>query len=268
MLFRYNQILIKTRQISGLVLISQVYLIISMYRFDSMNHKSWVYAKRPPSPQIRPQTPQEQIYWQELHRKQAQISPCSYSAQKERSVIGVRLHLTHQDETSMQDLNWLKQQFSEANRLFKQINVCFKVIHIQAHSSSDWHMKTRKQRTQLGYDSGQVSRLKKGQIDLFIVGRLDDVDRENTQIRGVHWRDPAHRRSRRWIILSRIAQPKVLAHELGHYFSLPHSKYTLSIMNKTPRDVPIKKRGFVKQELRQMRIFYKKMRQTAHLVPL
>jgi len=42
----------------------------------------------------------------------------------------------------------------------------------------------------------------------------------------------------------------VLAHELGHFFGLPHSKYPVSIMNKTPRDdPPHAERGFHAKEL-------------------
>ena len=61
--------------------------------------------------------------------------------------------------------------------------------------------------------------------------------------------DPKDRKGKRWIILSRIARAKVLAHELGHYFDLPHSKYPESIMNKKPRKTPpMAKRGFVPAE--------------------
>ena len=218
-------------------------------------------------PSSTPHLSKKQRYWHNLKHKNTQLSSCP-SSNKRTNMIGVRLHVTHKNETSEQDIKWLKKQFKEANTLFKQLNICFKVVHVSEHPRSDWHMKTRQQRTQLSYQSTQRSRLTKGQIDLFIVGRLDDVDLENTQIRGVHWRDPAHRQSRRWIILSRIAQPKVLAHELGHYFSLPHSRYPLSIMNKTPRDIPMKKRGFVESELRKMRRFFEKMRRTHHLIPL
>ena len=68
------------------------------------------------------------------------------------------------------------------------------------------------------------ARLESGAINLFIVDRLDDIDIPGEQIRGVHWRDPKARTRKRWIFLSRIAGAMVLAHELGHYFSLPHSK--------------------------------------------
>mgnify|MGYP004161725649 CR=1 FL=1 len=52
---------------------------------------------------------------------------------------------------------------------------------------------------------GRISgRIERGRIDLFIVNRLNDVDIEGAEIRGVHWRDPKDRKGKRWIILSRI----------------------------------------------------------------
>ena len=127
-------------------------------------------------------------------------------------------------------------------------------------------MKTRKQRTALGRRAGA---LKRGLIDLFIVGRLEDVDQPGSFIRGVHWRDPKARKKKRWIILSRIAKQVVFAHELGHYFSLPHSEFSHSIMNKTPRETPpMSDRGFVKSEIAKMKRARQKMFKTGHLIKL
>ena len=258
------------------VCILRTLAILSFLCFSSLTYSS---PSSSPSPLKPGEKPGDQ-YWSMIQQRRMEISSCSHTKETHLDIpspipqpspmytIGVRIHLTHKNEQSTDDLKWLKLQFKEANLLFKQINVCFKVIAIQKHPLTDWHMQTRKQRTQLGYTYDQKSRLTSGQIDLFIVGRLDDVDRKDAQIRGVHWRDPKNRQRRRWVILSRIAQSKVLAHELGHYFSLPHSRYSLSIMNKTPRKVPMKRRGFVEQELKQMRQFFKKMRKNGHLIPL
>ena len=69
------------------------------------------------------------------------------------------------------------------------------------------------------------------------------------QIRGVHWRQRSNI-DKRWVILSGIAQSTVMAHELGHFFGLPHSSHRRSIMNKTPReDPPWDERVFVDEEL-------------------
>ena len=95
--------------------------------------------------------------------------------------------------------------------------------------------------------------LARGEIDVFVVSRLGDIDVLGEEIRGVHWRDPRDPKRLRWILLSRISQPLVLAHELGHYFSLPHSTEPMSIMNKAPRALPpVSERGFTRGEYARM----------------
>lgn len=233
-----------------------VYVLFGVYFYSVLS----VSVSRADETQIRSFTT--------LSQKQDQIASCSSTSKYQ---IGIRVHLSYHPqsaESSNSDLKWLQKQFKAANQLFETLRVCFQVSELFLHPSQDWHMKTRKQRTRLEKDHLGKSRLKKGLIDLFIVGRLDDVDRADTQIRGVHWRHPKDRQNRRWIILSRIAQSKVLAHELGHYFSLPHSRFDLSIMNKTPRKTPMKKRGFVSSELKKMRRALKKMLKTKHLMNL
>ena len=163
------------------------------------------------------------------------------------------------------DQTWLQAQLKEAQALFGQVGLCFRFSLERSLPQSESIMKTRTQRTRLGRLKG---RLHRGQIDLFIVNKLADVDVPNTEIRGVHWRDPKDRKNKRWIILSRIARPKVLAHELGHYFDLPHSKYPKSIMNKKPRkQPPMSKRGFVQAEYSIIQRAWKRMKKTGHLKP-
>jgi len=89
-------------------------------------------------------------------------------------------------------------------------------------------------------------------IHVFITGQLDDVDQPGEVIRGVTW----HRRGgdHKYVILSTVAPERVLAHELGHVFGLPHSEYAISIMNKRPRtEPPIEQRAFADAELAAMR---------------
>ena len=163
------------------------------------------------------------------------------------------------------DQLWLSAQLREANALFAHLKVCFWIQEVESLSSRDGVMKTRTQRTQLGRTQG---RIKRGRIDLFIVNRLNDVDVQGAEIRGVHWRDPQNRDQNRWIILSRIARPKVMAHELGHYFDLPHSRYPGSIMNKKPRKKPpMSSRGFVPQEYTIMKRAWTRMKGSGQLQP-
>ena len=85
-----------------------------------------------------------------------------------------------------------------------------------------------------------------GSIHIFITRELADVDKAGEQIRGV----TLAKGGSKYIILSAIAMDRVLAHELGHLFGLPHSTHVESIMNKTPRtDPPLEKRGFIPDEV-------------------
>jgi hypothetical protein len=68
-----------------------------------------------------------------------------------------------------------------------------------------------------------VDLMRPGMINVRITAELRDVDDPGIVRRGVHWRrrnDPQHRR---YILLSTISHPWVLAHELGHYLGEAHS---------------------------------------------
>ncbi len=92
----------------------------------------------------------------------------------------------------------------------------------------------------------------KGVAHIFVVRQLDDVDIAGEVIRGLHWHLRGDR-SKRWIILSSIGGTVVLAHELGHFFGLPHSRYVESVMNKKPREAPTwEERIFAEPEVTKM----------------
>lgn len=172
------------------------------------------------------------------------IPACSDTAEH---CFGVVLHIVVDDEGAAQSSDWLEAQLAEANKHFAPIGVSFEVSRVEAEDADHAHVDTRRHRDKLGRDD-----FSKGEVHVYIVRRLDNVDAEG-EIYGVHWRD-RKKRSRRWIIISARAWKTTLAHELGHFFGLPHSEYPISIMNKTSRtDPPPEQRTFAEEELEEMR---------------
>jgi hypothetical protein len=162
----------------------------------------------------------------------------------EKHCFGIVAHVVVVGEAPVQTPAWFARQVEEANALFATIDVGFVVAEVRSVSDDLADIDSRAERDSLG----------KGEHDphvvhVWVVRRLADVDIEGDEIRGVHWRD-RREPTRRYVILSSIAMSRVLAHELGHFFGLPHSKYPVSIMNKTPRDdPPPSERGFHAKEL-------------------
>jgi hypothetical protein len=147
-----------------------------------------------------------------------------------RHCFGLHLYVAGPADAPVVGHAWLALQLREANRLFAPSGIGFEVEAVDRPAEDRTRVHDKTARDALGRE-----RYARGTIHVFVVERLDDVDVEGEEIRGVHWRDRADR-SRRWIILSGIAPQLVLAHELGHYFGLAHSRERGSVMSKAPND--------------------------------
>lgn len=160
--------------------------------------------------------------------------------------FGLVLHVAPgMDGGLVQSPRWIAGQLASANRLFAPLAVGFTLVEVRALGAREVVVWTRADRNRL-----QRLLRGRGHIDVFVVGRLGDVDRPGEEINGVHWR----RNGRRWIILAAKAWDLTLGHELGHYFGLPHSAVAASIMNTTRRaHPPHGERLFQPDELARMR---------------
>jgi hypothetical protein len=175
--------------------------------------------------------------------------------------FGVDLHLVvGPDGQPVQSVEWVSAQITETNARFGIIDVNFEIVAAEALPASDLEIDDRGERDALG-----DPKFSRGVAHVFVVGRLANVD-EPGEIRGVHWRYRKDR-TRRWVILSKIAGSLVLSHELGHFFGLPHSDYDISVMNKSPRPIEDPtKLSFAEPEFARMRKHRDKMLKSGMLV--
>ena len=76
-----------------------------------------------------------------------------------------------------------------------------------------------------------------GHVTVLVVARVRDLAVTSYDLRGVHWRyaasDPRYK-GLRWIFLTARAEPPVLAHELAHYFGVPHDPAGGNLMTPGP----------------------------------
>lgn len=157
-----------------------------------------------------------------------------------KTCIGLRLHVPITDTGPIATAEWVDRQVANANRHFEKLDVAFQIVGVKPLPAEAELIADRDERAALGaLIEGRV-------IDVFITGELADIDSPGAYIYGVTWWTTG---DRKFVIVSTKAWERTLAHELGHVFGLPHSKYATSIMNKKPRtQPPIEQRTFHKKE--------------------
>jgi hypothetical protein len=158
--------------------------------------------------------------------------------------FGIQLHVAVGDQGLVATPDWVTRQLATANRHFAAIGVAFQVMGADALPEAAARIEDAQERSQLAKQvAGTV-------IDVFVTARLDDIDKQDSEIYGVTW--PTG--TKKFVIVSTLAWERTLAHELGHVFGLPHSAYAISIMNKRDRkQPPLEQRTFHPNELAVMR---------------
>lgn len=158
--------------------------------------------------------------------------------------IGLSLHIAVGDAGPVATADWIAGQIAAANHHFEPLDVGYQIVAVDALPASATRVENRAERSAFG------PQVKGTVIHVFVTGQLDDVDIAGNVIYGVTW----PRGATKFIILSTQAWERTLAHELGHVFGLPHSRYAISIMNKTDRaDPPIEQRRFAEEEFTTMK---------------
>lgn len=129
---------------------------------------------------------------------------------------------------------WIREQVENANALFRPHGVAFEVHARNSVDARHARLENRRDRHHLG------RLLHPQRVDAFLVQSLRDVDEPERFRQGVHWRPRGEEypEGAHFVIVSSIAGPTVLAHELGHYFGNGHSDVPGNVMSYERGDVP------------------------------
>jgi len=127
------------------------------------------------------------------------------------AVIPVRFKMTYVGGQPTKSAAWLDEQIAWANRVFAPTGLSFRNAGVEPLAGAHAVLNSRTDRNQL------ARYLERGVVNAFVVGEMYDVDNRAEWRRGVHWR-LQWRPNQHYVILTGIAPPTTLAHELGHYF--------------------------------------------------
>jgi hypothetical protein len=140
--------------------------------------------------------------------------------------IPLVVHVAHVAGEPVADQAFWTEQVARANELFEPLGFRFDARLGTPLAQSSAELTTRSDRDRL------ARHVRRGAVHCFVIAKLMDVDEPGRERRGVHW----HARTRpvRYVIVSKISGPYVLAHELGHYFgNREHSDVAGNLMSYT-----------------------------------
>lgn len=140
--------------------------------------------------------------------------------------VEVLFHVTEEGAVAVAPQAFLEAQLADANLvLAESFGFGFRARGFRPLAHAPARLTTRAQRSAL------ATSLVSGVVNVFVVAQLMDVDEPGRERRGVHWKLPGRARSH-YVILSKIAGPYVLAHELCHFFGNPaHSDLPDNLLN-------------------------------------
>jgi hypothetical protein len=145
-------------------------------------------------------------------------------------VLPIAFQIAAHDASPVVDAAFLDERVARANEIYAVYGVQFAESATAALPGDHAAVETASDRDAFG------ANVKRGVINCFVVGSLRDVDDPTQMRRGVHWHSRAYP-GKHYVVLSSIAGPNVLAHELGHYLGNPrHSEVPGNLMSYTRTD--------------------------------
>ena len=134
------------------------------------------------------------------------------------------LAIAEENGARVVDDAWIARELAQANTIFAASGVSFEVRTQRALDARFGAVETRADRN--AFATERMTSM----VNVFVVRSLRDVDDRTQMLRGVHWR-PEGLSGAHFVIVSSIAAPDVLAHELGHFFGNPHSQTPNAVMS-------------------------------------
>lgn len=176
----------------------------------------------------------------------AMISAAPHCEKARAHCFAIRLHVARSEEgAAIVEPAWFAAQLAMANKQFAPLDTSFQLAGVDFLPATAARLEDRAARVALASKIGGTV------IDVFLTGYLADIDKPGAFAYGVTWHTKG---DRKFIIVSGMGRDRTLAHELGHFFGLPHSTFKISIMNKTPRDdPPPEDRRFADEEIAKMK---------------
>jgi hypothetical protein len=147
-------------------------------------------------------------------------------SEDERVVLPVVFHVARDErDAPVAGARFLAVELASANDVFAPLAVQFELKKTLSLPPGHASVVTREDR------DAMLTYVRPGAIHCMVVGRLLDVDTPGRVRRGVHWYAEEQQRPH-MLILSTGSEPRVLAHELGHYLGLPeHRQVAGNIMS-------------------------------------
>jgi len=146
--------------------------------------------------------------------------------------VGLRFLVAQHDGAPVAGEDFLHEQLTQAQQIFAPLGVELVRLPDQVLPAQHAELLTRADRDAL------AAYVETGVIHCMVVAKLMDVDEAGRERRGVHW-TPHAQPARHFVIVSAIAFPQVLAHELGHFFGNPrHSETSGNLMSYQRLDAP------------------------------
>jgi len=139
--------------------------------------------------------------------------------------LPIVMHVAEQDGMPAVAPDFIAERVARANLIFAPHGIAFVVSEQRSLAAKHAAQETRADRDALARFSAR------GAIHCFVVRSLRDVDEPARMRRGVHWR-ARDASGQHYLILSAIAEPDVLAHELGHFLgNREHSETPGNLMS-------------------------------------